>query len=371
MRLLSLQLERYGHLDGVRLRFRRDAALHVVLGANEAGKSTALAAIGDALFGFPERSRFAFLHDGPKLRLGMEVEGRDGSRLSFVRLKKRKDSLVDAAGLPLPEAALGALLGGATRDLFQRFYGLDSVRLREGARALVEDKGEAGAGIAAGMGLPHLRRAIERLDRAADELHGDRRKPRRLSRSADAWQEAQKRLDHAAVRPAEWDEAREALARTEAEIAALGAEALALAAEASRLQRLRRVRPVLLRLDAARAQLAEVADAPRLPPEAAATLEGLKATGAKAAEDARREADAAAALAAELAALPRDPAVLAVQDAVDALEPLRATALAAVKELPELRRRARAAREGVAAAAARLALEATPEAVRDALPRPA
>ncbi len=52
MRLLSLSLERYGAFTDRVLEFRPDARLHVVLGANEAGKSTALSAVTDLLFGF-------------------------------------------------------------------------------------------------------------------------------------------------------------------------------------------------------------------------------------------------------------------------------------------------------------------------------
>ena len=41
MRLLSLDLDRFGPFTGRRLVFRPDARLHVVLGPNEAGKSCA------------------------------------------------------------------------------------------------------------------------------------------------------------------------------------------------------------------------------------------------------------------------------------------------------------------------------------------
>ena len=45
MRLLTLELDRYGPFTGRTLTFRPDAKLHVVYGANEAGKSCALAAV--------------------------------------------------------------------------------------------------------------------------------------------------------------------------------------------------------------------------------------------------------------------------------------------------------------------------------------
>ena len=59
MRLLSLELEKFGAFADLRIAFRRDARLHVVYGPNEAGKTSALAAIGALLFGVPERSPLA------------------------------------------------------------------------------------------------------------------------------------------------------------------------------------------------------------------------------------------------------------------------------------------------------------------------
>ena len=52
MRIRQLSLVRYGHFTDVPLNFRPDASLHVVYGENEAGKTTALNAIVDLLYGF-------------------------------------------------------------------------------------------------------------------------------------------------------------------------------------------------------------------------------------------------------------------------------------------------------------------------------
>ena len=54
MRFRQLELVRYGGFRRPRVRFRRRSAdLHLVVGPNEAGKSTMLQAIGDFLFGHP------------------------------------------------------------------------------------------------------------------------------------------------------------------------------------------------------------------------------------------------------------------------------------------------------------------------------
>ena len=64
MRIERLHLERYGIFTDRSLSFRPEAALHVVLGANEGGKTSALWAIGDLLFGFGARTDYDFRHEG-------------------------------------------------------------------------------------------------------------------------------------------------------------------------------------------------------------------------------------------------------------------------------------------------------------------
>ena len=77
MRLLSLELEKFGAFADLRIAFRPDARLHVVYGPNEAGKSTALAAVGALLFGVPERTPYASRFPG-QLRVGAEIAAADG-----------------------------------------------------------------------------------------------------------------------------------------------------------------------------------------------------------------------------------------------------------------------------------------------------
>ena len=71
MRLLSLELEKFGAFADLRIAFRPDARLHVVYGPNEAGKSTALAAVGALLFG---------VRSGRRLRAGFLDQSRAALR---------------------------------------------------------------------------------------------------------------------------------------------------------------------------------------------------------------------------------------------------------------------------------------------------
>ena len=69
---------------------------HLVFGPNEAGKSTILRAVTAFLFGFPERTNDAFLHDYNALRVGATLLLPDGTQLSAMR---RKASAAASASL--------------------------------------------------------------------------------------------------------------------------------------------------------------------------------------------------------------------------------------------------------------------------------
>src|SRR5262245_61680314 len=118
MRILSLDLERYGPFSGRRIDFRPDARLHVVHGPNEAGKSSALAALADLFFGFERSTDYDFLHKASELRVGARIAARGGQVLDFRRRKGNKATLLDLEERPLADDALLPFLGRLSRDVF-------------------------------------------------------------------------------------------------------------------------------------------------------------------------------------------------------------------------------------------------------------
>jgi chromosome segregation protein len=368
MRLRALDLLRYGHLSDAALSFPDDVRLHVVHGANEAGKSTALAAIADALFGFGHRTDFDFLHGAPNLRVGFTLSARDGAAASFIRRKGRRDTLRDVSDEAVPDDSLRRFLGGASRDLFERSFGLDGARLREGGRELLRLGGEVGESLLAGAGLLNLRAALARLDEDAKSLVGDGRGRRRLSDAVDAWRRAQRESEERVVAPRAWQEAATAHATAVAELVAVQGQIRALVEENSRFQRMRRVAPLLAQLGDARESLKQLADAPHLPADAEGQFHALVAAQRDAARDRAREDADVQRLTAERAALPQDGAVIALQDAIDALMSQRAIAVQAVNDLPQVQTNAANFRAKVNDAVRVLGLSLEPEAARDAQP---
>ena len=141
MRFKSFVLERYGHFtDQPPLNFDQSSDFHIIVGPNEAGKSTLLHGIRDVLFGIDSRSPFNFLHDYRDLRLSAQIIGSNGDTLSFVRRKGAKNTLLDAAGDALPEDALRAYLGPVDKDFFETMLGLDYHSLREGGQQLLASR---------------------------------------------------------------------------------------------------------------------------------------------------------------------------------------------------------------------------------------
>src|SRR6516165_1256022 len=144
MRFLRLDLERYGPFTDRSIPFAEAARLHLVYGRNEAGKSTALSAVTDLLFSFPQRGAQDFLHRLPELRLGASIGDRRGNLRT----------LIDAREKPLPDDLLKPFLGAMTRDVFTRAFGLSTQELREGGEDMLKEKGDIGSTLfAAASGL--------------------------------------------------------------------------------------------------------------------------------------------------------------------------------------------------------------------------
>lgn len=360
MRLLSLDLERYGPFTDRRIAFRPDARLHVVLGANEAGKTSALAAVTDLLFGFGERSRFAFVHELPQLRIAAEVMGSDGRRLVFRRRKRRKQTLVDLSEAPLPDDALAPFLGGLTREVFCRAFGLDSAALRGGAEEMLDSEGEVGASLfAAASGLRGYRALQAGLEEEAAGIFAPRAaKDRTFYQALGRFEEARRAIRQGELKSGDWRDLNAEIEEAGRRLDGIRDERARLGAERARLTRLKRVGPPIQAIDALAAQLAAAPGADS-PDPADAWIEALGAR-IRAEADAREAAEGAAALLArseaDLAALPLDARLLARAEAV--LEAFRGVARQDkdAQDLPRIRAEAEGFAQELERLAARIGL---------------
>jgi len=276
MRFNRLDILRYGALTDRSLVFRPDARLHIIYGPNEAGKSSALAAISDLMFGFPTAAEYSFLHDANTLRVGAEITGSNGQNLSFRRRRGRKNTLLsaDAAEAALSEDALAAFLGSLNRDVFERAFGLNSDRLRRGASAMLKGGGEIGSLLfSAASGLLGLTQLKQSLESEADLIYGPRKsKDRSFYQALERHEEAKRAERDSELKSGDWKRLLADAADIETQLAALKAERQETKRALDRLTMLRTLEPVLAEIDAEEEQLTHFADLASLPAVFAADL---------------------------------------------------------------------------------------------------
>ena len=174
VRIARLDLTRYGRFSDYTIDFGAAPSggpdFHIVYGLNEAGKSTAAAAILDLLFGIEKQSPYgaaetrANWHAYSAMRVGARIEIGGGAH-EVARLKRDKNSLVDADNRPLDETFLKAELAGVDRAAFRMMFSLDDESLEKGGEAILESRGDLGQLLfSASAGLAEISGRLDGLE---------------------------------------------------------------------------------------------------------------------------------------------------------------------------------------------------------------
>lgn len=245
MKILQMNLIAFGPFKDTVLELGDgEEGLHIIYGPNEAGKSSALRALRQMLFGIPERSLDAFIHPYARLRIGAVIQKKDGTRLEFIRRKGRANTLrgPDDAAV-LDDAALVPFLGGMTADLFSTMFGIDHDDLIHGGREIIQGGGNLGQMLfAAGSGIADLRKVQEELKSEADSLFRPSGKNPLINEALSRLRKTRKGLRDAQLPGQEWERHHEALTSARHERAQL---VLELSEKQKRQHRLERIRDAL------------------------------------------------------------------------------------------------------------------------------
>ena len=262
MRFEALTIENYGRTKQSALRFPAAPGLNVIFGPNEAGKSTALEAIADLLFGVPERSERGQIFGADKIRLSASLALADGTRLFLRRRKGRARTLTNDADQPVEEAVLGKILGATGRERFRSLFGLGHEALRQGGDDLLKADGDVGRLIIeAGGGLRSLVQMVDDLRGEAAKLFGNRKSADRLFYvGLSAFEEADKAVKKGVMTREHYEKARQMLNAARDTAAQRGQRLGALTEEKLRLARLARVVPSIREFDRLEARLSAFAD---------------------------------------------------------------------------------------------------------------
>lgn len=216
MKIARLYLKAYGAFSDRRLDFGDGANFHVIYGPNEAGKSTTLRALTGLLFGIDDRTADNFVHPHPQLRVGATLLTEQGTRLSVMRRKARKQTLFaldEATGTeltdqPLSDESISQMLGGLDEALYHSLFGLDMDGLTRGSEALLSGKGEIGQSLfEAAAGMSSLQQLLVHLDAEASNLFRPRASSSVIHIAIRELEEKRKLARDAMVRTSAWEQA--------------------------------------------------------------------------------------------------------------------------------------------------------------------
>jgi uncharacterized protein YhaN len=341
MRIRQLDLLRYGHFTDTSIALPPSAPdIQMVLGENEAGKSTAMAGIEDLLFGIPANSPLNFLHEYGAMRVGAILE-KGGDALRVRRRKGNKDTLLSEQDMPVPlgDGALAPYIAGANRRFYTRMFSLDHDRLRQGGKEILQAQDDVGQMLfSASAGITGLRESLKAMEGEADMLWASRRAAhRKYFQAEERLKSAEASMREHVVTTSQWRLLEGAFETADEAYQAIEQEIEVKSAELRRLIRIRRVcRDVrkLLETESAIQALDEVI------PFAENSFQLLE----KAAKD---DADAASRIAtlneqisglqAERTALSYDQALPARADDIEQLHDRRIQIRAAKADLPKRR----------------------------------
>lgn len=211
MRIAELNLLAYGKFTSEKLSFPRSTNdFHVLIGPNEAGKSTVRRAITELLFGMEARSPLGFLHPQSDLRVAGVLEA-GSSSYSFIRTKQR-DSLRSLSNDVLQESFLAPALGALSEETFEGLHCLDHGRLLRGGQGIVDPKNTVSQILfQAASGLEDFTAIREALSERASTLFARTGKSNHFAKASEKFALAQKALKDVQVRTKAWVEAGDAL----------------------------------------------------------------------------------------------------------------------------------------------------------------
>jgi uncharacterized protein YhaN len=341
MRIRQLDLLRYGHFtDAIIALPEGKPDFQILLGENEAGKSTAMNGVEDLLFGIPANSSRNFLHEYNAMRVGALLE-KGSNTLKVRRRKGNKDTLLgdDDTSIPSGEGALAPFLAGADRRFYARMFSLDHERLRQGGKEILQAQDDVGQMLfSASAGIMGLRETLKAMEAEADALWASRRAAhRKYFQAEERLKAAEASMRDDVVTTTKWQSLKSAFETANDAYGVIESEIELKSAELRKLNRIRRVcRDVRKRaetqsaIDALREVIPFDADASKVLEKAAKDEAGATARIATLSEQ-------IVALEAECAALIFDEAFLARAEDIAQLRDRRIQVRAGKADLPKRR----------------------------------
>ncbi|QKD19515.1 AAA family ATPase [Mesorhizobium sp. NZP2077] len=338
MRLRRLDLTRYGKFTDKAIDFGPKPSsgpdLHIVFGLNEAGKSTALSAYLDLLFGIEERSRYNFLHEYSSMRIGGLLEF-EAQTLAVSRTKSRSNSLHDAEGRPLSEIAISAHLAGLSRDAYSSMFSLDDETLEIGGKAILESRGDLGKLLfTASAGLGHVSDVLAALETEADGLHRKQAQTTEIALLKKRFAELKSRKEQIDTLASTFETLEAERVEAQDKYDRSLSERSVLSARLATIDRYARAAPLLAEIKRKASRLAELPDIPSPPRTWSGSVAELIDQDARLRTRIQANADEIDRANAKIEAIAVDEALLAISEQVRRLADRKARYASAGMDLP-------------------------------------
>jgi uncharacterized protein YhaN len=322
VRLQRLQVPAFGPFTHLDFQFPEQSCdLHVIYGANEAGKSSLLRAIRDLLFGIHGQSADNFLHPYPNLRIQGEIRNRAGDQLVFQRRKGNKNTLLKEDGTQLPDNALAPFIGSIDQPYFSAMFGLGARELQDGAQELLRGEGNIGNALfSASLGGTPVQKIAESLQQDAERLFkGNTRTHVSIRPAATRYRELLKQSRESMVSPETWDKLDKELTAAETTKKLLEADILKLDRELQWISRCQDALPTVGSLIEESQKLTKLPTLPELASDFTPRAQTARQAATTAQAQVQNLTAEIAKLQAQLQSCATDPALLALADDIDQL----------------------------------------------------
>ncbi len=282
MRFTRLSLMKFGMFTDTELDLLPQG-VNVIVGANEAGKTTTMAAIRQLLYGIPTRSPHSYLHSNSDLRIGATLVANDGRELEVFRIKRNNAALISASNESISDETMAELLGGVGSGTYETIFSISHEEIVSGGEALLTGEGELGrALLAAGTGLTQLNSTMAKINARAGELFKAGASKPLINVAIARYKDSKSAIREHSQSALAAEEVEVSLAKAEELDQKLGSDYEALNAELTRTVRIRQVRaPMINRRSMKEESAALSAEGSRVP----ATIGGQLLQ----AQEARRE----------------------------------------------------------------------------------
>lgn len=369
MKIRKLQIGAYGRFRDLDLAFEGEG-VQMILGPNEAGKTTLLEFVRELLFGFGERTPYAFGTASGRIEGAADLALDDGRLVELRRRKGRKNTVSgriggggEGAG-DLDEAGFEALLGSASLNLFRSVFAFGLEELAAGEKSLADQSVKSVLFSAGASGAADPKRVLESLDADARKIYTDASRSLPLNNLLADLAELSKQVKGKSIRCEAYEQRRNDLRDAEAEAEALSAALLEAARDLALREKLAKAHAPWRELSLIRREREALSAPEGFPADSLARFDAIEAEAARLAEEREERREAAAKAERTLADVQFDPRLIERRTVVEGLYRAIEAVGQARRELPEDRRTRDAALRDAASRLAGLAPSWTLEDLR-------